>query len=126
MRLINVAVVLITLVTFAHAAETTATAHIDAAPIEEPPLPRPRPLLHDVTADNPAVLISAFRLQNGESAVAVSPALARLAQEQANAMAVRTRSVTKHWLPFQVGSAAVVSVTRRRISHTVIMIFPAP
>jgi uncharacterized protein YkwD len=45
--------------------------------------------LHDVTADNPAVLISAFRHQNGEGSVVISPALARIAQEQANAMAAR-------------------------------------
>ena len=36
-----------------------------------------------------AVLISAFRHQHGEGPVAISPALTRVAQAQANAMAVR-------------------------------------
>ena len=62
---------------------------IDTAPIEALPLPRPKPSLHYVTGDNPAALISAFRHQHGEGSVAISPALTRVAQEQANAMAVR-------------------------------------
>ena len=41
---INVVIVLIMLITSAHAGE-----QIDTAPIEEPPLPRPRPSLHEVT-----------------------------------------------------------------------------
>jgi uncharacterized protein YkwD len=45
--------------------------------------------LHDVTGDNPAKLISAFRHQHGEESVAISPVLTRIAQEQANAMATR-------------------------------------
>ena len=89
MRPINVAITLIALMTSAHAVEPTVAEQIDTAPIEEPPLPRPRPSLNDVTADNPALLISAFRHQNGEGPVVISPALARIAQEQANAMALR-------------------------------------
>jgi hypothetical protein len=50
MRPINVAIVLIMLITSAHALEQKAAVQIDAAPIEEPPLPRPKPSLHDVTA----------------------------------------------------------------------------
>jgi uncharacterized protein YkwD len=88
MRRINVVIVLIILITSSHAGEQSATAQIDSAPIEEPPLPRPRPSLHDVTGDNPAVLISAFRHQNGEESVAISSALARIAQKQADAMAI--------------------------------------
>jgi uncharacterized protein YkwD len=86
MHLIAVAIVLITLITSANAVEPKLGVQIDTAPIEEPPLPRPKPLLHNVTA---AVLISAFRHQNGEGSVAISPVLARIAHEQANAMAVR-------------------------------------
>jgi len=89
MRPINVAIVLIILITSAHAVEPKGTVEIDTAPIEEPPLPRPKPSLNDVTADNPAVLISAFRHQHGEGSVATNRALARIAQEQANAMAIR-------------------------------------
>ena len=58
----------------------------DTAPIEAPPLPRPKP---SVTGDNPAALISAFRRQHGEGSVTIDGALTRIAQEQANAMAVR-------------------------------------
>jgi uncharacterized protein YkwD len=90
MRLINAIIVLATLITSAHAGEQkAATVQIATAPIEEPPLPRPKPSLHDTVGDNPAVLISAFRYQNGEETVVISPALTRIAQEQANAMAVR-------------------------------------
>jgi hypothetical protein len=46
----------------------------------KPPLPRPRPLLLDVTGDNPAVLISAFRHQHGEGSVTMSAALTGIAQ----------------------------------------------
>ena len=42
-----------------------------------------------ITGDNPAVLISAFRHQHGEDSVVISAALTRVAQEQANAMAMR-------------------------------------
>jgi uncharacterized protein YkwD len=52
-------------------------------------LPRPKPSWHDVTGNTPAILISAFRHQHGEEPVAISPVLARIAQEQANAMAAR-------------------------------------
>jgi uncharacterized protein YkwD len=45
--------------------------------------------LLDATGDNPAVLISAFRHQHGEDSVVISAALTRVAQEQANAMAMR-------------------------------------
>jgi len=89
MQSINVVMVLITLVSFAHAAEQKATMQTDAAPIENPPLPRPKPSLRDVTGENPAVLISAFRHQHGEGSVAISAALTGIAQEQANAMAMR-------------------------------------
>ena len=90
MLLINVALALITLISSAHAGEQKATAQTDtAAPIENPPLPRPKPPLLDATGDNPAVLISAFRHQHGEDSVVISPVLTRLAQEQANAMAAR-------------------------------------
>ena len=89
MRPINVAIVLITLITSAHAIEQKVAVQIDAAPIEEPPLPRPKPSLHDVTGDNPAKLISAFRHQHGEDSVVINAALTRIAQEQANAMAMR-------------------------------------
>jgi uncharacterized protein YkwD len=68
---------------------TPAIRPIDTAPIESPPLPRPRPTLRDTVADGAAALISAFRQQHGEGPVAISLALARIAQEQANAMATR-------------------------------------
>ena len=90
MRPVSVVIILITLITSAQAGEQkAATMRIDATPIEELPLPRPKPSLHDVTEDNPAVLISEFRHQNGEGSVVISPALTRIAQEQANAMAAR-------------------------------------
>lgn len=119
MRPINAAIVLITLTASAHAVEQNvgvvfdpddrqiiflsdnalavpiapavapAVVPIDAAPIEAPPLPRRKPSLHYVTGDNPAALITAFRHQHGEGSVAISGALTRIAQEQANAMAVR-------------------------------------
>ena len=60
----------------------------DTVPIEVP-LPRPRPPLRDIARENPVALISAFRQQHGEGPVAISPALTRIAQEQANAMAMR-------------------------------------
>jgi uncharacterized protein YkwD len=89
MRPINVVIVLIILITCAHAGEQNATVQTDTAPIENPPLPRPKPSLLDATGDNPAVLISAFRHQHGEDAVVISAALTRIAQEQAKAMAMR-------------------------------------
>jgi uncharacterized protein YkwD len=88
MQLINVAIVLTTLISSTHAGEQRATVQTDAVPIENPPLPRPRPLLLGLD-DNPAVLISAFRHQHGEGSVAISVALTGIAQEQANAMAMR-------------------------------------
>jgi uncharacterized protein YkwD len=119
MRPINVAIALITLTASAHAVEqnvgvvfnpdarqiiystdnvlevptalvvASAVVPIVAAPIEAPPLPRPRPALRDAISDNPAALISAFRHQHGEGSVAISGALTRIAQEQANTMAAR-------------------------------------
>ncbi len=80
--------VLTTLIASAHADEQNATVQTDTAPIENPPLPRPKPSLLDATGDNPAVLISAFRHQNGEESVAISSALTRIAQQQADAMAI--------------------------------------
>jgi uncharacterized protein YkwD len=86
----NVALALVTLISSVHAGEQKATAQTDTAtPIENPPLPRPKPSMHDVTDENPTILISAFRHQHGEESVAISPVLARIAQEQANAMAAR-------------------------------------
>jgi uncharacterized protein YkwD len=85
----NVAIVLIRLISSAHADEQNAIVQTDAAPIENPPLPRPKPSLLEATGDNPAVLISAFRHQHGEDSVVISAALTRIAQEQANAMAMR-------------------------------------
>jgi uncharacterized protein YkwD len=66
-----------------------AIGPVDTARIEAPPLPRPRPSMRDTIADGAAALISAFRQQHGEGSVAVSRALTRIAQEQANAMAGR-------------------------------------
>jgi uncharacterized protein YkwD len=86
----NVALALVTLISSVHAGEQKATAQTDTAtPIENPPLPRPKPSMHDVTDENPTILISAFGHQHGEESVAISPVLARIAQEQANAMAAR-------------------------------------
>src|SRR5262245_25328941 len=85
----NVAIVLIALILSAHADEQNLTVQTDTAPIENPPLPRPKPPLVDATGDNPAVLISAFRHQHGEGSVVINVALTRIAQEQANAMAIR-------------------------------------
>jgi uncharacterized protein YkwD len=45
--------------------------------------------MRDTVADGAAALISAFRQQHGEGSVAVSGALTRIAQEQADAMAGR-------------------------------------
>ena len=86
---INVVMVLVTLISPAHADEQNATVQTDTAPIENPPLPRPKPSLLDATGDDPAVLISAFRHQHGEDPVVINAALTRIAQEQANAMAMR-------------------------------------
>jgi uncharacterized protein YkwD len=87
MLLINVALALVTLISSAHAGEQKATTHDTATPIENPP--RPKPSIYDVTDENPAILISAFRHHHGEESVAISPVLTRIAQEQANAMAAR-------------------------------------
>jgi uncharacterized protein YkwD len=81
--------VLVTLLSPAHADEQNTSVQPDAAPIENPPLPRPKPPLLEATGENPAVLISAFRHQHGEDTVVINAALTRIAQEQANAMAVR-------------------------------------
>jgi uncharacterized protein YkwD len=85
----NVAIVLIALISSVHADEQNLTVQTDTAPIENPPLPRPKPPLVDATGDNPAVLISAFRHQHGEDSVVINVALTRIAQDQANAMAIR-------------------------------------
>ena len=86
----NVALGLVTLISSVHAGEQKASAQTDTAtPIENPPLPRPKPSIHDVTDENPAILISAFRHHHGEESVAISPVLTRIAQEQANGMAAR-------------------------------------
>ena len=86
----NAALALVTLISSAHAAEQKVTAQTDTAtPIENPPLPRPKPSIDDVTDENPTTLISSFRHQHGEESVAISPALTRIAQEQADAMAAR-------------------------------------
>ena len=87
MRSVNVATVLVALITSAHADEQKATVQTDTAPIENPPLPRPKPSFVDAIGD--AALISAFRHQHGEDSVAIDAALTRIAQEQANAMAMR-------------------------------------
>ena len=82
MRPINAAILLITLTASAHAVEqnvgaspdnalavpippavTSTIVPTDTAPIEAPPLPRPKP---SVTGDNPAAPISAFRRQHGK------------------------------------------------------------
>src|SRR5215468_8772581 len=73
----HVAIVLIALNSSAHADEQNLTVQADAAPIENPPLPRPKPPLLDATGDNPAVLISAFRHQHGEDSVVINAALTR-------------------------------------------------
>jgi uncharacterized protein YkwD len=83
MQSIKAGLVLITLISSAHAGKQ------NAVPIENPPLPRPKPSMLDATGDNPAVLISAFRHRHGEDSVVISDALNRIAQDQANAMAVR-------------------------------------
>jgi uncharacterized protein YkwD len=75
--------------TSADNALVTTTAPAVTTPIEAPPLPRPKPSLRATVADGAAALISAFRQQHGEGSVAISPALTRIAQEQANAMAGR-------------------------------------
>jgi uncharacterized protein YkwD len=85
---ITAAIVLVALISPAHAEEQNTTVQTDTAPIENPPLPRPKPPLLDATGDNPAALISAFRHQHGEDSVVINAALTRVAQEQANAMAM--------------------------------------
>ena len=84
-----IAIVLITLISPAHADEQNTALQTDTSPIENPPLPRPKPSSLDATGDDPAVLISAFRHQHGEDPVVINAALTRIAQEQANAMAMR-------------------------------------
>jgi hypothetical protein len=102
MRLMNVGIILMMLIASVLAIEQRAGAQIDSAPIEEPPLPRPRPPLQDVTGDSPAVLISAFRRQNGEESVTISLTLARVAQDQANAMAARDTLDHDALAPFSI------------------------
>ena len=98
-----------------------AVVPFDTALIEVP-LPRPRPPLRDIIRENPVTLISAFRQQHGEGPVAISGVLTRIAQEQANAMAARTRSIMMCWPRFLAGSAAAASMARLRISHMVMLI----
>ena len=85
----NVVIVLIALISSSHGDEQNLTVQTDTVPIENPPLPRPKPSLLDATDETPAVLISAFRHQHGEDSVVINTALTRVAQEQANAMAMR-------------------------------------
>ncbi len=85
----NVAIALIALISSAHADEQNLTVQTDTAPIQNPPLPRPKPPLVDAIDETPAELISAFRHQHGEESVVINAALSRVAQEQANAMAMR-------------------------------------
>src|SRR5262249_9126814 len=49
---------------------------------------------------NPAVLISAFRHQHGEDSVLINAALTRVAQEQANAMAMHDSLDHNAFAPF--------------------------
>jgi hypothetical protein len=56
-----IAIVLVTLISPAHADEQNTALQTDTSPIETPPLPRPKPSSLDATGDDPAVLISAFR-----------------------------------------------------------------
>ena len=87
MLLINVAVVLVTRISPAHADEQTQAHKLALRQFRT--LPRPRPLFLDATGDNPAVLISAFRHQHREDSVLISADLTCIAQEQANAIAIR-------------------------------------
>jgi len=87
--LTNVAIVLIALISSAHADEQNLAVQTDIAPIDNPPLPRPKPPLLAAADETPAVLISAFRRQHGEDSVVISAALTHIAQDQANAMAMR-------------------------------------
>jgi uncharacterized protein YkwD len=91
---ISAATVLLTLLSPAHAGEQTA----NTAPIENPPLPRPKPPLLNATGDNPAALISAFRHQYGEDTVVNNAALTRVAQEQANAIAPFSSRISRSGL----------------------------
>src|SRR5262249_24614423 len=95
----------------AHADEQTTAAQTDIAPIESPPLPRLKPLLPAATDHNPAVLISAFRYQHGEDAVVINAALTRVAQEQANAMAMRDLLDHDAFAPFSS------RISRSGLSH---------
>src|SRR5262249_54527286 len=101
----TIVAIVLAVISPAHADEQNTAAQTDTAPIENPPLPRPKPPLLAATDDNPAVLISEFRHQHGEDSVA---ALTRVAQEQANARQCATCSITMHSRRFQVGLAAVV------------------
>src|SRR6516225_5240876 len=70
---LNVALALVMLMSSAHAGEQKATAQTDTAtPIENPLLPRPKPSIHDVTDENPTILISVFRHQHGGTRLARS------------------------------------------------------
>ena len=84
----NVAIVLIALISSAHADEQNLTVQTDTAPIKTP-LPRPKPRPSLMLTEETSVLISAFRHQHGEDSVVISAALTRIAQDQANAMAIR-------------------------------------
>jgi len=97
---ISAAIVFVMLISCAHAGEQNATVQTDTAPIENPPLPRPKPPMLDAIGDNPAVLISAFRHQHGEDSVLINAALTRVAQEQANAMAMHDSLDHNAFAPF--------------------------
>ena len=97
---ISTAIVFIMLISCAHADEQNATVQTYTAPIENPPLPRPKPPMLDAIGDNPAVLIAAFRHQHGEDSVLINAALTRVAQEQANAMAMHDSLDHNAFAPF--------------------------
>jgi hypothetical protein len=150
MRPIDVAIALITLTASAHAVEqnigvvfnprqiiyspdnvlevpiapvvASVIVPIDSAPIEAPPLPRPRPALRDAISDNPAALISAFRHQHGEGSVAISGALTHIAQEQANTMAGRDLLDHNAAAPFSSRTVPAISNARLRISLMAMLI----
>jgi uncharacterized protein YkwD len=152
MRPIDVAIALITLTASAHAVEqnigvlfnpdarqiiyspdnvlevpiapvvASVIVPIDSAPIEAPPLPRPRPALRDAISDNPAALISAFRHQHGEGSVAISGTLTHIAQEQANTMAGRDLLDHNAAAPFSSRTVPAISNARLRISLMAMLI----
>src|SRR5215469_10591558 len=107
----TIVAIVLAVISPAHADEQNTAAQTDNAPIENPPLPRPKPPLLAATDDNPAVLISAFRHQHGEDAVVINAALTRVAQEQANAMAMRDLLDHNAFAPFSS------RISRSGLSH---------